>query len=186
MLFSLLEGFTLPYETLLMNKEIILAEWQQITERLTELIASFSPEAFNRKPGDNGWSAAQIAEHLWKVDQSTWHALKSETVPTNRPPEEKIPLIKNAMDSDTRRVAPELVKPADTWQEPQAIGETLQTQREQVKTLINELDLTEACRLYKHPSLGTLTRLEWVYFNIYHAERHRRQMQQLRNSAVEV
>jgi uncharacterized damage-inducible protein DinB len=168
-----------------MNKEIILAEWQQITERLTELIASFSPEAFNRKPVENGWSAAQVAEHLLKVELSTRHALKSETIPTNRPPDEKIPLIKNAMESDTKRVAPELVKPADTWQEPQAIAEALQKQREQVKALINELDLTEACRLYKHPSLGTLTRLEWVYFNIYHAERHLRQMQQLCDTKAE-
>lgn len=164
-----------------MNKEVILAEWKEITDRLTALIASCPPEMFNRKPSGTSWSAAQIAAHLLKVDVSTYRALRSETVPTNRPPEEKIALIKEAMESDTKRVAPDVVKPADEWQEPQAMMKALQNQRERVEKLIGELDLTEACRMYKHPSLGTMTRLEWVYFNIYHAARHIRQMQQLQS-----
>ncbi len=143
-----------------MNKEAILADWQQTTDRLTALIASFTAEWFNQPPAENKWSAAQLAEHLLKVDFSTCQALKSETVPTNRPPDEKIALIRNAMESDTKRMAPEMVKPSDNFHEPQQIAVQLEKQREQVKNLINELDLSEACKVYKHPSLGTMTRLE--------------------------
>ncbi|HEV7333350.1 MAG TPA: DinB family protein [Flavisolibacter sp.] len=168
-----------------MNKEVILAEWQQITDRLLTLILSFSPETFNQKATEASWSPAQIAEHLWKVDLSTAQALKSETIPTNRSPDQKIALIKEAMDSDTKRIAPEMVKPSGMEYEPRVIARKISEQREVVKGMIIALDLTEACRVYKHPSLGTMTRLEWVYFDIYHAERHMRQMQGLQNKTTE-
>jgi hypothetical protein len=163
-----------------MNKDVILAEWQQITDRLSALIINFSPEIFLLQPSPDRWSAAQQAEHLLKVDMTTYQALKSETIPTNRPPDQKIPLIREAMESDTKRIAPERVQPSVTKLEPQVIAAQITAVREKVARLIRELDLSEACRVYKHPSLGTLTRLEWVYFNIYHAERHIRQIEELK------
>ena len=111
-------------------------------------------------------------------------ALKSETIPTNRPPEQKLALIKEAMESSTKRVAPGMVTPSESRHEPQEMAQQLIKQRELVKRLISGLDLTEACRVYKHPSLGTLTRLEWVYFNLYHAERHIRQMEGLKAAVI--
>lgn len=176
-------GLTFPFQLCLMNKEIILADWQQTTDRLKVLIAFFTPDTFNQHPTESGWSAAQIAEHLLKVDRSTCQALKSKTVPTNRPPDQKIALIKDAMEGGTKRVAPEVVKPSGEFCEPQQMVAELTKQREQVKALISELDLTDACKDYKHPSLGTMTRLEWIYFNIYHAERHMRQMEGLKKEA---
>ena len=168
-----------------MNKEEILAEWQEVTDRLAGMILSFPPEAFNQKPLEADWSAAQQAEHLLRVDISTFQALKAETIPTNRPPDQKIALIKDAMQSDTKRVAPDMVMPSGKEHEPKAIAHQITEQRAVVKKMISDLDLTEACKAYKHPSLGTLTRLEWVYFNIYHADRHMRQLQQLQTKTSE-
>lgn len=163
-----------------MNNDVILAEWQQITDRLSDLIVTFSPEAFLLQPSPDKWSAAQQAEHLLKVDMTTYQALKSETVPTNRPPDGKVALIREAMECNTKRIAPERVQPSATALEPQAIEEQITALREKVAGLVGELDLSEACHVYKHPSLGTLTRLEWVYFNMHHAERHIRQMEELK------
>ena len=168
-----------------MNKDVLLAEWQQVTDRLSALILSFAPDMFNRQPSPNNWSPAQISEHLLKVDLSTYQALKSETIPSNRPPDQKIALIRSAMESDTKREAPEQVQPSVKQHVPQAIAQLIRAQREKVKRLASELDLTEACRVYKHPSLGTLTRLEWVCFNIYHAQRHIRQMEGLQSQMID-
>ncbi|MBB1285890.1 DinB family protein [Flavisolibacter sp. BT320] len=165
-----------------MNNDVILAEWQQTTDRLSTLILSFSPEIFFLQSSPARWSAAQQAEHLLKVDMTTYQALKSETVPTNRPPDQKIPLIREAMESDTKRIAPERVQPSATKLEPQAIAAQIIALRQKLAGLIRELDLSEACRVYKHPSLGTLTRREWVYFNIHHAGRHIRQMEELKEA----
>lgn len=179
----MLPGLTFPFKIRRMNKETVLAEWQEITDRLSEMILSFNPAVFNQKRSENNWSAAQIAEHLLRVDLSTFRALKAETVPTNRPPDQKNALIKDAMQSDTKRVAPDMVMPSGKHHEPKAIAQRIKDQREGIKNMISDLDLTEACKVYKHPALGTLTRLEWVYFNIYHADRHMRQMQQLQTKA---
>lgn len=163
-----------------MNNDVILVDWQKITERLSFLIVSFSPAAFLLTPSPEKWTAAQQAEHLLKVDMTTYQALKSETIPTNRPPDQKILLIREAMEGDTKRMAPEIVQPSDTQHEPEKMAIQIRALRERVARLIGDLDLSEACRVYKHPSLGTLTRLEWIYFNMHHAERHMRQMEGLK------
>lgn len=165
-----------------MSNSVILAEWQQVTDRLSALVLSFSPESFLVTPVPGKWSAAQQAEHLLKVDMTTYQALKSETIPTNRPPDQKIPLIREAMEGDTKRMAPERVQPSTTQHEQQGIATQIVAMRENVAGLIGNLDLSEACRVYKHPSLGTLTRLEWIYFNMHHAERHIRQIEGLKKA----
>src|SRR5215217_2650946 len=102
-----------------MTKEILLAKLEQTTQQLTEILLSFPAERFNTKPSETEWSPAQVAEHLLKVDLSTGKAISGETIPTNRPPDEKIGIIKHAMDDDsTRRMAPERVSPSGEHWEP--------------------------------------------------------------------
>ena len=167
-----------------MNKDVILADLNQTTKKLLQVIASFTAEHFNQKPSETAWSPAQVAEHLVKVDSSTIKALSGESIPTNRPPEQKIPLLKGAMEDDTKRVAPDLVLPSGENRTPQELMEQLQTQKELMVKAIEESDMTEACTSFKHPALGIMTKIEWVYFNIYHTERHLKQMQQARDSGT--
>ncbi len=167
-----------------MNKETILADWEQCTDKLIGVISQFTPETFNQKPSENEWSAAQVAEHLLKVDFSTNKALRGETIPTNRPPEQKIALIKGTMEDSTKRVAPERAQPSGERWEPEALVKQLKKQRELLKEVIQSSDLTEACTSFKHFALGTLTKLEWIYFNIYHAERHMKQLHRLSEKVV--
>jgi uncharacterized damage-inducible protein DinB len=159
-----------------MNKETLLAQLEQSTERLLNTLSQFTPETFNQQRSEGEWSPSQIAEHLLKVDVTTNKALKSETVATNRPPDQKIALIRGAMEDNTKRVSPERVHPSGEHWKPDAIMEQLKKQRKIMREAIASSDMTEACTSFKHPALGTLTKLEWVWFNIYHAERHIRQM----------
>lgn len=162
-----------------MTNQNLLAALEQSTKAVLQAFSSFTAENFNEKPSETEWSAAQLAEHLLKVDISTNKALASETVPTNRPPDQKIALIKGAMEDSSKRVAPERVQPSKDVHSPAVLLEKIKQQRELMKEAIIASDMTEACKAYKHPALGTLTKLEWVWFNIHHAERHLRQLQQL-------
>lgn len=164
---------------MLINKEVILTDLKQSTDSLLDLMAHFTVDTFNYKPSAEEWSAAQVAEHLLKVDVSSNKALQSETISTNRPPDQKIPLIKEAMSATTKRLALERVQPSGETFIPDELAKQLKAEREKMEKSIQSAALTEACVGYKHPALGTMTRLEWIYFNIHHAERHRRQMQRL-------
>ena len=167
-----------------MDKETLLIELDKCTEDLTKQIARFEINSFNQQPSETQWSAAQVAEHLLKLAMIANRALSGETIPTNRPADEKMALIKMVMEHDTKRTAPEIVHPSSEIHEPQKIVEQIKNQIEVLKQQVNNLDLTEACTGIKHPGFGTLTRLEWVYFTIQHSIRHTKQMQRIQETVM--
>ena len=163
-----------------MTKETLLSDMEETTRQLLTVLSSFTPEQFNERPSETEWSAAQVAEHLLKADVSTGNALSGETVPTNRPPDEKLAMIQQAMNDDNaKRVAPERVHPSGEQWEAAAILEQIKKQKEVLKEAILHSDITEACTSFKHPVLGTMTKMEWMTFNMRHTERHLRQLKRL-------
>src|SRR5215213_11782690 len=128
-----------------MNKDTLLTELDKCTKALTEQILHFDTNSFNQQPFETEWSAAQVAEHLLKLAMIANKALSEETVPTNRPADEKMALIKMIMEHETKRTAPDIVKPSSEIQEPQKIADQINKQIETLKQQVNNSDLTEAC-----------------------------------------
>ena len=162
-----------------MNKEILLADLEQATNRLVEVLFHFTSESFMEKPANGGWSAAEITDHLLKVETTANAALRSKSVPTTRPPDSKIAFIKEKMEDETKREAPEPLRPSSELHDIFVMLGQLRRQRDELAKAIEQYDETEACIGQKHPALGTLTRMEWIYFIIYHADRHLRQLKKL-------
>ncbi|MFN2440489.1 MAG: DinB family protein [Chitinophagaceae bacterium] len=166
-----------------MDKHKLMSDLELSTLELLQYISDFRIELFNLSSEDKRWSAAQIAEHLLILEVIANKALAGKTISTNRPPDEKINLIKTAMsDMNTKRIAPEIVTPSAELKDPKQMIEEIKTQRALLKKAIGEMDMTEACVSFKHPGLGTLTRYEWVYFTIFHTQRHLKQLQEVKNS----
>lgn len=162
-----------------MTKETLLADLEQSTRKLTETLLQFTTDTFTERPSERAWSAAQIADHLVKVYFSAVKALSGETIPTNRPPDQKMALIKQAMESENKRVAPERVQPSDIAAKCSELIQNLKGLEERLKKIIEESDITEACVSFKHPALGTMTKMEWAAFNNYHTRRHIKQLERL-------
>ncbi|MBE7179216.1 MAG: DinB family protein, partial [Mucilaginibacter polytrichastri] len=55
----------------------------------------------------------------------------------------------------------------------------LQTNRNDVIATARDMDLSMLCLGFDFPGLGFLTRYEWLYFNIYHTQRHIRQLRNI-------
>lgn len=163
-----------------MTKEIILSDLNQTTEALVEVIARFTHEAFNQKPSETAWSAAQITEHVLKVGTAALKAINGEAIPTNRPPEQKIAILKKGLEDEaTKLIAPERVLPSADIHEADNIILQVNKQKESLEEAIHSVDMTDACMSFKHSMLGTLTRMEWLYFHIYHMQRHIKQAMRL-------
>ncbi|MDQ6609764.1 MAG: DinB family protein [Bacteroidota bacterium] len=163
-----------------MNKETLLTDLDVSTKNLTNVLSQFTDETLHCNRSETEWTAAQIAEHLLLMEVIANKAIAGETITTNRPPDEKMGLIKWAMQDETKRVAPDSVIPSGQTWKPQEFIDRISHQRNKLRKAVEAVDITEACTLFKHPALGTLTRLEWVYFLIYHAERHLKQLAKLK------
>lgn len=163
-----------------MTKEMLLAEWDQTTQTLFATLSRFTPETFTEKPSENEWSAAQIAEHLWKLDQSTCKTLTGETEFTNsRSPDEKIAFIKERMEASVKRIASEAMQPSNETHDQTALLQKLQQQQAILKNTFLSSDGTETCLALQHPVLGLMTKMEWLAFTMYHVQRHLKQLVQL-------
>ena len=133
-----------------MTKEMLLEEWDQTTNSLLAILSRFTPETFTEKPSDNEWSAAQIAEHLWKLDQSTAKTLTGPTEPTTgRTPDEKIAMIKERMEATAKRVASEAMQPSNEAHDQTDLLQKIQQQQQVLKDAYLSTDGTETCTSFK-------------------------------------
>jgi uncharacterized damage-inducible protein DinB len=158
----------------------IQTDLDESTDALLQQLAVFDGDKFKTSPADGQWSPAQVAEHLLILDIIANKVLSGETMQSTRPPDSKIDLIRTAMDDvSTPRTAPDHVVPGVVDKDYSQFAASFEHQRRALKEKIKTLDLTEACKAHKHPSLGTLTRLEWLYFTIFHTKRHTGQIARL-------
>ena len=162
----------------MIDKEQLLKELNQSTNDLILELQQCEENHFNRRPAENWWSVAQIAEHILLLETQVNYALrKAET--TQRQIDLKVMPMKLGMNNLERKYsAPDFILPSADHKEREQLIEGLKKQRDLLKQLIETTDLTET-PVYKHPVIGDMTRLEWIHFVIYHSERHIKQMQRI-------
>jgi hypothetical protein len=157
----------------MMNTEKIIAELDAVSAKLAEQLGKFSDEDFNARPGLDGWSAGDVAEHLLMLHRNINRNLRLRTVDAGRPADEKVDIIMTVFgDYEKKYNAPLQIIPSDTAKNKTAMIEGLEAERKKLVEVIQRENLELICKGFNHPSLGAFTRLEWIYFIIHHAERH--------------
>lgn len=116
-------------------------------------------------------------EHLIKIETGTLRLLSKNLKSPDRNPIEKITFIRERlMDFETGMKAYGPILPNDKPKDKDKALGKLQDTRQRLGGLIKIHDLTEKVTVFDHPLFGTLTRIEWLYFIIYHGRRHVRQI----------
>ncbi|HEX2606732.1 MAG TPA: DinB family protein [Flavisolibacter sp.] len=169
-----------------MEPKLLLEAIEQNVQKMQQVLQPVAKDLFNRKPSDGGWSAAQVTDHIIQLEAITLAALKSEGAVSTRPPDEKIALIRSVMESDVKRVAPEIVMPSEAETDPQEQLAAFKKQSDILKQVVEATDLQQACLQIKHPGFGTLTKWEWLAFCEAHTRRHLIQMERLLPIAASV
>jgi hypothetical protein len=160
----------------MIDREQVLSDLEASTRELIEQLMSCEEKDFNKSPRENCWSAAMVAQHILLLETQVNHALQ-KAEKTNRPIDLKIAPVKQGMENlELKFSAPDFIIPDTDHKNRQELIDALKKQRDILKKIIQTTDLEEM-PTYKHPVIGGMTRLEWIYFNIHHAQRHVRQLQ---------
>jgi hypothetical protein len=159
--------------------ESVIEELEESTRMLIKELSAFSDEQFFYRPAEGSWSAGEIAEHILLLETRANEGMHTART-GNRPFDLKIIPIRNGLKEDEKKyVAPTKVIPKGEMKNKQDLLDALVQQREVLKNMIRKMDLSLITE-FRHPVIGSMSRLEWVYFHIYHTERHVRQLKSLK------
>ncbi len=156
-----------------MNPDTLLSDLEENTQKLISSISSFSQDNFNTRPSPASWSGADVAEHLLLLDSMIGKVLRGPVKPSDGQFDRKIKMIESVF-TDTKNTfpAPEFILPSAEAKDLKDLAGKLITVRNTIAETIPGTDLSELCLEMKSPGFGALTRYEWIYFTIYHTNRH--------------
>jgi len=158
-----------------MNEQT-LTEFHKTTSTLIDIINSFTEEQLNSVPNE-GWTIGQFGEHLFK-SYAFVSVLNGNTKTTTRPMEQKLGPIKNIFSDTTIKMkSPDAIIPSEDKINKAKLVNGLKKRIEQIKKAIQTQDLSLICIDFSIPEYGEFTRYEWIWFNIYHTQRHIQQLQ---------
>lgn len=169
-----------------MNRARVKKDFIESTRNLLEILSNIPERNFNKKPESGGWTVGMAAEHLIKVEYGTLKLFSGSVDSTDRNPEQKVEEIeKRFLDFETSMTAYGPIVPDKEPKDKTKVLEKLQDIRQKLTGLIEIQNLAETINGFEHPLFGYLTRVEWIYFNIYHSKRHSNQMERISSSIEE-
>jgi len=144
---------------------------------LLNLIKSTDETSANLVPFEGSWTAAQLVRHVTKSNKAIAQGLEMNGTPAQRIPEEGVAKIKDMfLDFDAKYQSPEFIVPENIHFERERIITALQKSIEQLERARNNVELTEMITL---PIFGEVTKLELLYFVLYHTQRHNHQLRKI-------
>ena len=159
----------------------VLYELDITARDLLQTIAGFSQEEFNKTPFEGSWTAGQVSEHLLKSVEGIPALMAGNTRPTTeRKPDENVMTIESIfLDFDVKMKSPDFILPAVGPHDRNVLLTGFRTCMDEMAARCRTMDLTVTCTGFSFPTIGELTRLEWVCFAICHARRHTLQLKNI-------
>ncbi len=140
-------------------------------------ISSYSEEEINTLPIKDSWTAAQVADHLIKSNNSIGKALGIHFLQT-RPDADarKDELREQLLDFSVKYKSADFILPDKNYYEQKGLIENLSRSFKQLYEKSSHTDFSE---VINHHSFGNITKLELIYFVWYHSQRHLRQLKNI-------
>jgi hypothetical protein len=162
------------------NKQTLAAQAKQSGAAILNALGSFTDEQFNLQPAFGGWTAGQVAEHLL-LSAGVVETIAGRTTPTtNRQPDIHLALIAGVfLDFNTKLQSPDFTIPSDGYHDKQEYLHKTKIVWDKIGEGIRLLDLSVTCLDFEFPTIGPLTRQEWLWFYVWHTQRHLHQLKNI-------
>ncbi len=157
-----------------------VTEFNDTFSELLKLVSSFDQEQINTKPGDEKWSAGQVAGHLIKANSGFARVLNGKTAKTERKPDEKVDKIKaDCSNFERKMTAPDFLVPEEKVYEREDLLRSLKKIKSEINEAVQSSDLTKTCLAFELPVYGYLTGFELLSFVTAHTQRHIHQLKRI-------
>ncbi len=158
----------------------LLNRFHSTTEQLIQLIEQFDATAFNRKPANDGWSAAEVTEHLLIFDARLNLILEDATQPADRDQEEQVAVFTPKVSDRKNKIeAPPFLIPSPGIKSKQVLIEKIIAERKKIFKAIEEKNLSLISKQFPHRFYGEMTAYEWLNLIDLHTKRHMEQLTEL-------
>jgi hypothetical protein len=156
----------------------LVTELQNAGSGLTAAIAAIPDNKFNTVPFEGSWTAGQVTDHILK--SLGVEILYGKTTTTDRPPDQQVALLADIfLDFTTKLKSPDFILPSDEPQDKQVRLKDANDRFNKLVEAAKTLDLVQICLDFEMPVMGGLTRLEFLWFYVFHTKRHTYQLQNI-------
>ncbi|QMT16032.1 DinB family protein [Planococcus maritimus] len=150
----------------------------RIRHTILKRVEPFSDKELNEKPSADEWSAMQILDHLYKMEQTITASI-AKTIEKNQ---QKKALKKPIQLSVNRKVkvdAPDYTVPEETFITLAEMKEKLNESRNRLYEVYARTDQeTLQKNSMPHPVFGDVPLVQWFPFVGYHEKRHLAQLEE--------
>jgi len=162
------------------NKQELAVQAKHTGAGILNNLAGFTDEQFNTIPSYGGWTVGQVTEHLL-LSAGVVEVIAGHTAPTtDRQPGAHLATIAGIfLDFNTKLKSPDFIIPSDGYHDKEELVHKTKLVWDKIGEGIRLLDLSATCLDFEMPGLGPLTRLEWLWFYVWHTQRHLHQIKNI-------
>lgn len=157
----------------------VITIYSDAVKRFLTAVNAVDEQRFNQIPFEGSWTPGQVAEHIVLALQGMPQMLENAR-PTSRPANEKCDTITRMfLNFDLKFKAAPGIVPSNQAKDKQQLINRLQQVNNAVLKAAQLHNLSQECTMVEVPTLGFLTRLEWLCLSARHIQRHTHQLTQM-------
>lgn len=162
------------------NPGELIGEFDNTTSQFFQLVSSMDEKQLNTIPFAGSWTAAQVAEHVTRSNESIHKSIKEKGRDPGRQADQGVENLKNIfLNFDSKLQSPKFILPTKIQYQKDALIANLEKSIEDLKGAANDEILIE---MISHPVFGDVTKLELLHFVVYHTQRHLHQIKNILKS----
>ena len=151
----------------------------------------FDQNSINTVPFEGSWTGGHVAEHILKSVSGISETLNGPSITTKRDPEEHVKMLGEVfLNMDLKMKSPDFIIPSDSPKNKSSLHSSLAKAFDSIEESAGKSDLTETCTAFEMPTIGLITKTEWIQFACFHTRRHAQQLKniagQLKKAEIEL
>lgn len=151
----------------------------------------FDQDDINTIPFEGSWTGGQVAEHILQSVSGVLETLNGPSAPTERNPEEHVKMLGELfLNMDIKMKSPDFIIPSNSQKDKSFLMASLAKTFDGIEAVAGKGNVTDTCTTFEMPTIGPLTKIEWIQFAGFHTRRHAQQLKNiashLKNAEIEL
>jgi uncharacterized damage-inducible protein DinB len=160
-----------------MDKQRIAQEVERTFDALISTVTAIEAQYYNAVPFEGSWTAGQVVQHINLSNDGFVAVIDGEVADIDRLADEKVANLKDIfLNYEIKMKSPAFILPKLERYDQDAQLVKINAIKTRMSEQTETLPLDKSCISFELPGMGFLTRLEAIYFVIYHTQRHTHQL----------